>query len=99
MMMQTVRKSRNWKVNGYVRAVLALDAIRRKGEERYDGSSGALDLKRNALARGCNAPACAERWAAHRRPAVACRHCRRVGTRRELASAVVRRQHLHTHAI
>jgi hypothetical protein len=44
MMMQTVRKSRSQKVNGYVRAVRALDAMRRKREERYDRFVRRFDL-------------------------------------------------------
>jgi hypothetical protein len=37
-------------VNGYVRVVRALDAIRRKREERYNRFVWAFDLKRDALA-------------------------------------------------
>jgi len=48
--MQTVRKSRRRKVNGYVRVVRALDATRRKPEERCDRFVRPFDLKRDALA-------------------------------------------------
>jgi hypothetical protein len=49
-MIQTVPKSRSRKVNSYVQAVRALDAIRRKREERHDRFVRSLDLKRDALA-------------------------------------------------
>jgi len=37
-------------VNGYVKAVLALEAVRRKREERYERVVRPLDRKRDALA-------------------------------------------------
>jgi hypothetical protein len=49
-MVQAVTRSRSRKVNGYVRAVLALDAARRKREDRYDRFVRPLDQKRDALA-------------------------------------------------
>jgi len=49
-MTQTIPRSKSRKVNGYVKAVLALEAVRRKREERYDRYVRALDRKRNALA-------------------------------------------------
>ena len=50
MMTQVIPKSRSRKVNGYVRAVLALEAVRRKREERYDRFIRPLDRKRDQLA-------------------------------------------------
>ena len=38
------------KVNGYVRAVLALEAVGRKREARYDRVVRPLDRRRHALA-------------------------------------------------
>jgi hypothetical protein len=49
-MTQTVPRSKSRKVNGYVRAVLALEAVRRKREERYDRYVRPIDRKRDALA-------------------------------------------------
>jgi len=49
-MMQVVPKSRSRKVNGYVKAVLALETVRRKREERYDRFVRPLDRKRDQLA-------------------------------------------------
>ena len=49
-MVQAVTRSRSRKVNGYVKAVLALDAVRRKREDRYDRFVRPLDRKRDALA-------------------------------------------------
>ena len=37
-------------MNGYVKAVLALDAVRRKRDERYDRFVRPLDRKRDQLA-------------------------------------------------
>jgi len=37
-------------VNGYVKAVVAQEAVRRKREERYERVVGPLDRKRDALA-------------------------------------------------
>lgn len=93
-MMQTVPKSRSRKVNSYVRAVRALDAIRRKREERFVRP---FDLNRDALAAEVATRLRALTGGQHAGPGVASRHCRRVGTRREPASAIVRRSH-HTHA-
>jgi hypothetical protein len=45
-----IPKSRSRKVNGYVRAMLALEAARRKREERYDRVIRPLDRKRDQLA-------------------------------------------------
>ena len=49
-MTQTIPRSKSRKVNGYVRAMLALEAVRRKREERYDRYVRPLDRKRDALA-------------------------------------------------
>jgi hypothetical protein len=49
-MTQTIPRSKSRKVNGYVKAVLALEAVRRKREERYDRFVRSLDRKRDALA-------------------------------------------------
>ena len=46
----TIPRSKSRKVNGYVKAVLALEAVRRKREERYDRLVRPLDRKRDALA-------------------------------------------------
>jgi hypothetical protein len=48
-MTQTIPRSRSRKVNGYVKAVLALEAVRRKREERYDRFVRPLDRKRDLL--------------------------------------------------
>jgi len=45
-----IPKSRSRKVNGYVKAVLALEAVRRKREERYERVVRPLDRKRDELA-------------------------------------------------
>jgi hypothetical protein len=45
-----IPRSRSRKVNGYVRAMLALEAVRRKREERYDRFIRPLDRKRDQLA-------------------------------------------------
>jgi hypothetical protein len=49
-MTQVIPKSRSRKVNGYVKAVLALEAVRRKREERYDRFVRPLDRRRDELA-------------------------------------------------
>jgi hypothetical protein len=49
-MTPVIPKSRSRKVNGYVKVVLALEAVRRKREDRYDRFVRALDRKRDALA-------------------------------------------------
>jgi len=49
-MIQAIPKSKSWKVNGYVRAVLALDAVRSKRESRYDRHVRPLDRRRDELA-------------------------------------------------
>ena len=49
-MMPVIPRSGSRKVNGYVKAVLALDAVRRKREARYDRVVRPLDRKRDALA-------------------------------------------------
>jgi len=46
-MMQAIPKSRSRKVNGYVKAVLALEAARRKREDRFVRP---LDRRRDELA-------------------------------------------------
>jgi hypothetical protein len=50
VMSQVVPKSRSRKVNGYVKAMLALEAVRRKRENCYDRHVSALDQKRDRLA-------------------------------------------------
>lgn len=49
-MTQVIPKSRGRKVNGYVKAVLALEAVQRKREDRYDRFVRPLDRKRDELA-------------------------------------------------
>ena len=49
-MTQVIPRSGSRKVNGYVKAVLALEAVRRKREERYDRFVRPLDRKRDELA-------------------------------------------------
>jgi hypothetical protein len=49
-MTPVISKSRSRKVNGYVKAVLALDAVRKKREERYDRFIRPLDRQRDQLA-------------------------------------------------
>ena len=49
-MTQEIPKSRSRKVNGYVKAVLALEGVRRKREERYDRFVRPLDRRRDQLA-------------------------------------------------
>ena len=49
-MSQVVPKSRSRKVNGYVKAVLALAAVRRRRDERYDRFVRPLDRRRDELA-------------------------------------------------
>jgi len=43
-------RSRSRKVNGYVKAVLALEAVRKKRGERYDRFIRPLDRRREQLA-------------------------------------------------
>ncbi len=43
-------RSRSRKVNGYIKAVLALEAVQKKREERYDRFIRPLDRKRDQLA-------------------------------------------------
>jgi hypothetical protein len=47
--MMPVIRSRSRKVNGYVKAVLALEAVRRKREARYHRILRPLDRQRDAL--------------------------------------------------
>ena len=49
-MTQVIPRSGSRKVNGYVKAVVALEAVRRKREERYEGVVRPLDRKRDELA-------------------------------------------------
>jgi hypothetical protein len=49
-MTQTISRSKSRKVNGYVKAVLALEAVRRKREERYDRFVRPLDRRHDVLA-------------------------------------------------
>lgn len=49
-MPQTIPRSKSRKVNGYVKAVRRLEAVRRKREERYDRFVRPLDRKRDELA-------------------------------------------------
>ena len=48
-MMPVIPRSGSRKVNGYVKAVLALDAVRRKREARYERVVRPLDRRRDAL--------------------------------------------------
>ncbi len=48
-MTQTIPRSKSRKVNGYVKAVLALEAVRRRREERYDRYVRPLDRRRDVL--------------------------------------------------
>jgi len=45
-----IPRSGSRKVNGYVKAVLALDAVRRKREDRYARVACPLDRRRDELA-------------------------------------------------
>ena len=47
--MHVIPRSGSRKVNGYVKAVLALDAVRKKREARYDRDVRPLDRRRDAL--------------------------------------------------
>ena len=47
---QGMPRSSSRKVNGYVRAVLALEAVRKQREARYDRVVRPLDRRRDALA-------------------------------------------------
>jgi hypothetical protein len=49
-MTPVIPKSKSRKVNGYVKAVLALEAVRRKREERHDRYVRPLERKRDLLA-------------------------------------------------
>jgi hypothetical protein len=49
-MTPVIPRSRSRKVNGYVKAILALEAVRNKREERYERFVRALDRKRDQLA-------------------------------------------------
>jgi len=49
-MTQVIPRSGSRKVNGYVKAVVAHEAVRRKREERYERVVRPLDRKRDALA-------------------------------------------------
>jgi hypothetical protein len=49
-MTQVIPQSGSRKVNGYVKAVLRLEEVRRKREERYDRYVRPLDRKRDVLA-------------------------------------------------
>jgi len=48
-MTPVIPRSGSRKANGYVKAVLALEAVRRKREARYDRVVRPLDRKRDAL--------------------------------------------------
>ena len=48
-MIETIPKSRSRKVNGYVKRVLALEAIQKRHAERYDRHIRSLDAGRDAL--------------------------------------------------
>ena len=48
-MMRVIPRSGSRKVNGYVKAVLALEAVRKKREARYDRVVRPLDPKRDTL--------------------------------------------------
>ena len=49
-MTQVIPRSGSRKVNGYVKAVVALEAVRRKREDRYARVVRPLDRKRDELA-------------------------------------------------
>ena len=49
-MMHVIPRSGSRKVNGYVKAVLALEAVRRKREDRYARVVRPLDRRRDELA-------------------------------------------------
>jgi len=49
-MTQVIPRSGSRKVNGYVKAVLALEAVRRKREDRYARVVRPLDRRRDELA-------------------------------------------------
>jgi hypothetical protein len=49
-MRHVIPRSGSRKVNGYVKAVLALDAVRKKREARYERVVRPLDRRRDALA-------------------------------------------------
>jgi hypothetical protein len=49
-MTHTIPRSKSRKVNGYVKAMLALEAVRQKREQRYDRYVRPLDRRRDLLA-------------------------------------------------
>lgn len=49
-MMHVIPRSGSRKVNGYVKAVMALEAVRKTREDRYERVVRPLDRKRDALA-------------------------------------------------
>ena len=49
-MMHAIPRSGSRKVNGYVRAVLALEAVRKKRDDRYERVVRPLDRRRDQLA-------------------------------------------------
>jgi ABC-type uncharacterized transport system ATPase component len=49
-MMLVIPRSGSRNVNGYVKAVLALEAVRRKREDRYERVVRPLDRRRDGLA-------------------------------------------------
>jgi hypothetical protein len=50
VMTHVIPRSGSRSVNGYVKAVLALDAVRRKREDRYERIVRPLDRRRDELA-------------------------------------------------
>lgn len=49
-MLEAIPRAKSRKVNGYVKAVLKLEAVRRKREERYERYVRPLDRQRDVLA-------------------------------------------------
>lgn len=49
-MTPVIPRSRSRKVNGYLKAVLALEGVRKKRDDRYDRFVRPLDQKRDQLA-------------------------------------------------
>jgi hypothetical protein len=49
-MVHVIARSASRKVNGYVKAILALEAVRKKREDRYARLVRPLDRRRDALA-------------------------------------------------
>jgi len=70
VMMPVIPRSGSRKVNGYVKAVLALEAVRRKREDRYERVVRPPDRKRDVLtvevATRLRAPSGGQRAAAQR---------------------------------